>query len=73
MPTFPQTTNFSACQSLLLNSAHILRLHKLDSPRERKLRAQNGFDAVDLEIKRRVWWNIVSTDWYRDQLGNYET
>ena len=73
MPAFPQTTNFSASQSLLLNSARILQLHKLDSHRECKRREQTGFDTVDLEIKRRVWWSMVSTDWYTDRFENDQT
>jgi hypothetical protein len=67
MPTFPQIANRSASQALLVNAAHFLQLHRVDSSSMRSFRAVSGCDMVELELKRRAWWNIVSTDWY-DQM-----
>lgn len=64
LPTTPQIANRSAVQALLLNSAHHLQLHQVDSDRARSLRSETGADMIELELKRRVWWNLVSTDWY---------
>ncbi|KIW11166.1 hypothetical protein PV08_10466 [Exophiala spinifera] len=46
-----------------LSTARDMGLHKLDAtsgPSSNSLRAA---DPVDLEIQRRVWWHVVSTDW----------
>ena len=41
--------------------ARELGLHKIDSPKETERTAAMGI--VQAEVSRRVWWNIVSTDW----------
>ncbi|OQV11302.1 Fungal Zn2-Cys6 binuclear cluster domain-containing protein [Cladophialophora immunda] len=38
--------------------ARDLSLHKIDAPGSWAPRS-----AVDMEIKRRIWWNVVTTDW----------
>jgi hypothetical protein len=53
----------AAVQALLLSAAHHLQLHRVDSPQIRLSREANGCDVVELETKRRVWWNLVGTDW----------
>ncbi|EFR00541.1 C6 zinc finger domain-containing protein [Nannizzia gypsea CBS 118893] len=44
-------------------SAQALSLHQLDSPKNKSLRQQGQYNKLDLEIKRRLWWHIASTDW----------
>lgn len=45
--------------SSTLASARELFLHLIDSPAY-----ENKDDSSTREIKRRVWWHLVSTDWY---------
>ncbi|KAH8808803.1 hypothetical protein F5884DRAFT_753320 [Xylogone sp. PMI_703] len=61
--TAPQISIRSSAQGLMINSAHQLQLHQVDSLRARNLRADKGFDAIELETKRRVWWNLATTDY----------
>lgn len=63
-PSYPRKTGRTGQIALLINQAHILRLHRMDSPRQCKARALVPEDPVKLEIQRRVWWTIVLTDWY---------
>ncbi|KAM5456177.1 hypothetical protein MaudCBS49596_001198 [Microsporum audouinii] len=44
-------------------SAQALSLHQLDSPKNKRLRQNGPYDRLELEIKRRIWWHIASTDW----------
>ncbi|OAP55012.1 hypothetical protein AYL99_10712 [Fonsecaea erecta] len=63
LPIFPLTTGRRSQQTQLVNAAHMLQIHLVDSPRERALRGKGTQDLIDLEVKRRVWWNIVAGDW----------
>ncbi|RHZ43388.1 transcription factor domain-containing protein, partial [Aspergillus thermomutatus] len=47
----------------IINQAKNLMLHCIDSPRCQEEREANGFDALELELKRRLWWDIASFDW----------
>jgi hypothetical protein len=47
-----------------LQMARTMRIHRLDSHHFREERRKNGADMVDVELKRRVWWHIVASDWY---------
>jgi hypothetical protein len=46
-----------------LQMARTMGIHRLDSPHFREERRRNGADMVDVELKRRVWWHIVASDW----------
>lgn len=46
-----------------LQMARTMRIHRLDSHYFREERRKNGADMVDVELKRRVWWHIVASDW----------
>lgn len=48
----------------LVSQAKSLGLHLLDSPRVMEERRITGFDKVDVELKRRLWWDLVSYEWY---------
>jgi hypothetical protein len=43
--------------------ARILNLHQLDSRRARKTQYSEDMDPIVHEMKRRVWWYLVATDW----------
>ena len=44
--------------------ARTMDIHRLDTPRRREERKTNGFDIVEVEVQRRVWWSLVASDWY---------
>ncbi|PYI32130.1 hypothetical protein BP00DRAFT_162963 [Aspergillus indologenus CBS 114.80] len=51
----------------IISQAKILMLHCVDSPRIREEREAKGYDCLEVELKRRLWWDLVSYDWL---LGN---
>ena len=51
--------------STALQACRTLKFHLIDSTANREKREKDAVGAIDyasLEIKRRVWWHIVSTD-----------
>ncbi|KAL2219659.1 hypothetical protein M432DRAFT_545861 [Thermoascus aurantiacus ATCC 26904] len=52
-----------------LRTAREMRIHRLDTPRNREGRRRTGADMVDIEIKRRMWWHLVSSDWLLANIG----
>ena len=46
-----------------LLTARGLQIHRLDAPRRREARMLGGENAIELEVQRRLWWHIVSSDW----------
>ncbi|KAE8378274.1 hypothetical protein BDV26DRAFT_261875 [Aspergillus bertholletiae] len=48
----------------IVSQAKNLKLHCIDSPQSREEREANPPDAVELETKRRLWWDITSYDWF---------
>ncbi|XMA13950.1 hypothetical protein WAI453_006741 [Rhynchosporium graminicola] len=46
----------------IIYAARTMSLHTIDAARTKKLRENTVVDYVDLEVKRRLWWHIVSTD-----------
>lgn len=49
--------------------AKSMKIHRLDTPRYREERLKNGADMVDIEVKRRIWWHIVASDWLLSTVG----
>jgi len=54
--------------------ARDLSLHKIDLPSSQASDARTQTDAISLEIKRRVFWHAVATDWlvYLNALDNFD-
>jgi hypothetical protein len=48
----------------VMHTARAMSLHQVDSPLNKKQRESTQVDWAELEVKRRIWWHIVSTDWY---------
>lgn len=46
-------------------AARDLSLHVLDGEKERARRAKSPEDGIQLEMKRRLWWHLASSDWYQ--------
>ncbi|EAW12259.1 fungal specific transcription factor domain-containing protein [Aspergillus clavatus NRRL 1] len=57
------STNALFMHGAIVGQARSLMLHCIDSPRCREEREVNGFDAVEVELKRRLWWDVASLDW----------
>ncbi|KAJ9604101.1 hypothetical protein H2200_011624 [Cladophialophora chaetospira] len=43
--------------------ARDLSLHKIDAPGNERAGSPNQQNALETEIKRRVWWHVAATDW----------
>jgi hypothetical protein len=46
-----------------LQMARSMKIHWLDSVLYREQRRKHGADLVELEVKRRIWWHMVASDW----------
>lgn len=51
-------------QSTMISQAKSLGLHVLDSPSSEDDRRVNGYDKGYVELKRRLWWDLATYDWY---------
>lgn len=64
---FTNCDGFSITFHLLRNAglhmAQTLRIHQLDTTSSCQERKFKGANPVDVEIQRRLWWHIVSSDW----------
>ena len=47
----------------LINQAQSLGLHVLDGASQVEDRKANGYDRAEVELKRRLWWDLASYDW----------
>lgn len=47
----------------IVSQAKSLGLHLLDSPQVAATRREKGFDKSEIELKRRLWWDLASYDW----------
>lgn len=43
--------------------ARSMSVDRLDTRKSREERAQKGCNMIELEVQRRVWWNLVGFDW----------
>jgi Fungal specific transcription factor domain len=64
MPNIGAIATLRTFSSTLMNTARSLGIHLTDSPDNKRWRAQNEVNWVEVEVKRRIWWHIASTDWY---------
>lgn len=62
-PSFHSSVCSLFLHGTIIGQAKSLMLHCIDSPRCREEREANGFDAHELELKRRLWWDIATFDW----------
>ena len=52
-----------ALAALAMTLARDLELHKVDAPDKLKFSTSKHQNVLEREIKRRVWWHVVATDW----------
>lgn len=45
------------------NMARSMDLHRLDTAKATEERLKRGYNVAELEVKRRIWWDMVATDW----------
>ncbi|KAF2686189.1 hypothetical protein K458DRAFT_363820 [Lentithecium fluviatile CBS 122367] len=57
------TTAFRILLTAMYMSAQALLIHQIDSPKNQQQRRNTAYDHVELEMKRRIWWHIASSDW----------
>lgn len=55
--------SFGLLSATGLRMARSMKIHRLDSAPYREQRRQHGADMVELEVKRRIWWHMVASDW----------
>ncbi|RDW59586.1 hypothetical protein BP6252_12673 [Coleophoma cylindrospora] len=64
LPNVGAIATFRTFAATAMHSARSLMIHQLDSPTNQRRRQNNpNVDWVDIELKRRLWWHIASTDW----------
>lgn len=61
--TFSPTISPFFIHGSLINQAQSLGLHVLDSASQIEERKANGYDRAEVELKRRLWWDLASYDW----------
>ncbi|KAF5710077.1 hypothetical protein FMUND_9700 [Fusarium mundagurra] len=52
------------------NMCREMMIHRLDSPAAQKERDINPANNIELEVQRRVWWNMVASDWLTSFSGS---
>ncbi|KKK14092.1 hypothetical protein P175DRAFT_0470906 [Aspergillus ochraceoroseus IBT 24754] len=68
---FHNLSNVHCCNSVsaifmlgsLVSQAKNMMLHRIDTHVSREQRDVHGYNFMELEIKRRLWWDIASFDW----------
>jgi hypothetical protein len=63
MPNIGAIATLRTLSSTLMHTARSMGLHLTDSPENKRWRVQNQVDWIEVEVKRRIWWHITSTDW----------
>ncbi|GKZ71107.1 hypothetical protein AnigIFM50267_006784 [Aspergillus niger] len=43
--------------------ARSMQIHRLDTVQRREERKRSGYNAIEVEVQRRAWWHLVSSDW----------
>lgn len=44
--------------------ARAMEIHRLDTAKSREERRLKGCNMIEIEVQRRIWWNMVASDWY---------
>ncbi|KAF5563644.1 hypothetical protein FNAPI_2559 [Fusarium napiforme] len=57
-------------RSRCYNMCREMMIHRLDSPAAHKERDISPANNVELEVQRRVWWNMVASDWLTSFSGS---
>ncbi|KAB8269319.1 hypothetical protein BDV30DRAFT_229926 [Aspergillus minisclerotigenes] len=49
--------------------ARAMQIHRLDTLKSREQRELKGYNPIELEVQRRVWWNMLASDWLNSFSG----
>jgi hypothetical protein len=63
MPNIGALATLRTLSGTILHAARTMSLHQVDSAANKKRRENSQVDWVQIEVKRRLWWHITSTDW----------
>lgn len=44
--------------------ARAMKIHCLDTVKAREERRLKGCNMIEIEVQRRIWWNMVASDWW---------
>ena len=44
--------------------ARTMKVNRLDTTKSCEERRLKGCNMIEIEVQRRIWWNMVSSDWY---------
>ena len=55
---------FGTISMFFVHMTKAMKTDRLDTARCREKRKRNGANMADIEVKRRVWWHLVASDWY---------
>lgn len=58
---FPLKIHLIRMRCLLM--ARAMQIHRLDTAKSREERKHKGCNLIEIEVQRRVWWNMVAFDW----------
>ncbi|KAJ5155748.1 hypothetical protein N7492_008551 [Penicillium capsulatum] len=58
---FPLKVHMLRHRCLLMSRE--MEIHRLDTAKSIEARRLKGCDMIDVEVQRRVWWNMVASDW----------
>lgn len=58
---FPLKVHMLRNRCLLMSRE--MGVHRLDTAKSIEERRVKGYDMIDVEVQRRVWWNMVASDW----------
>ena len=59
----PPTVSALFAPRLCISQAINMELHLVDAPRMTRERSAGSAHNVGIELKRRIWWSLVSNDW----------
>ncbi|KAF7561920.1 hypothetical protein G7046_g2223 [Stylonectria norvegica] len=50
-------------QTRALVMARTMQIHRIDTAKAREQRRIHGSNEIEVEVQRRIWWHMVSSDW----------
>ncbi|KAM0723561.1 hypothetical protein Q7P37_000548 [Cladosporium fusiforme] len=67
--SLPSSVSSMFVHRLFINQAINMKLHLIDCPRSANEHGPESHEKVTIELKRRMWWDLVSYDWLLSYLS----
>ncbi|KIW17062.1 hypothetical protein PV08_04253 [Exophiala spinifera] len=64
----PFDVHMLRCRCMLM--AKLMGIDRLDTVKSLEDRKLKGYDVVEIEVQRRIWWHLVASDWLGAFSGN---